>query len=40
MTKVTEWSHHSHITHSHKSQSQHMTKKSADGHEDYGRQGT
>jgi len=36
MTAVTEWSCH---TWSHKSQSQHVTKKSADGHEDCGRQG-
>jgi len=28
VTEVTEWSHHGHITHSHKSRSQHVTKKS------------
>jgi len=34
VTEVTEC----HVTHSHKSQSQHVTKKSADRHEDCGRQ--
>jgi len=38
MIDVTEWSHHGHVTYSHKSWSQHVTKKSADGHEDYGKQ--
>ena len=36
VTKVTEWSCHNN---SHMSWSQHVTKKSADRHEDCGRQG-
>jgi len=39
VTEVTEWSRYDHVTHSHKLWSQHVTKKSADRHEDCGRQG-